>query len=87
MYQKIFFLLLILLLLRTTTERQLKFIQVISRHGVRYPSYPNDYDHSNITTIRNSYNELTIQGKSMHYLLGKQLYQKYWKLLFANTPY
>lgn len=31
--------------------------------------------------------ELTLQGKHMHYILGKIMYDKYWKLLFANTEY
>lgn len=69
------------------STKQLKFVQVISRHGSRYPTYPNNIDHSNISTIDKSFGELTPQGKSMHYLLGKALHQRYWKLLFENTEY
>lgn len=31
--------------------------------------------------------ELTSEGKSMHYLLGKKMYDVYWKRLFGGTPY
>lgn len=56
MNSKIFLLALISLLIQTVTLKQLKFIEVVSRHGVRYPSYPNAYDNSNITIIRNAKN-------------------------------
>lgn len=31
--------------------------------------------------------ELTAQGKHMHYLLGKIIYQQYWEQLFSGTEY
>jgi len=31
--------------------------------------------------------ELTTQGKSMHYLLGKKVYATYWKDLFGGTQF
>lgn len=34
--------------------RKLIFIECITRHGIRYPSFPNDYDYSNITDVSNA---------------------------------
>lgn len=31
--------------------------------------------------------ELTTEGKNMHYLLGKIIYETYWDQLFKGTPY
>jgi hypothetical protein len=52
--RKLMILPLFLQLILSAIARELKFIQVVSRHGARYPSYPNDYDFSNISTIHNS---------------------------------
>ena len=44
-------LLLFCLCIQGAISRQLIMIQCITRHGVRYPQFPNDYDHSNNTSI------------------------------------
>jgi hypothetical protein len=31
--------------------------------------------------------ELTLQGKHMHYILGKIIYDKYWKQIWGGTQY
>lgn len=67
-------------------SRQLIFTQVTSRHGVRYPGYELASDYSNITKIQNADGQLTVEGKAMHFYLGKEIYRKYWKALFAGTP-
>ena len=35
--------------LSTVSSKKLVFIECITRHGVRYPSFPNHYDFSNIS--------------------------------------
>jgi len=77
----------LLFLFTISLTKKLMFVQVTSRHGARYPSYPNQIDYSNITLIRGTRNELTTQGKLMHYKLGKLLFQKYWIKLFKDTPF
>jgi hypothetical protein len=67
--------------------RKLQFIEVVTRHGVRYPQYLNDYDFSNITLVDGALKELTQEGRQMHYLLGRLLYKKYWAAIFEDTKY
>jgi hypothetical protein len=65
---------LLALLLVTLSARQLIYVHEVFRHGARYPIYPNSKDFSNISLTDNAFGELTRQGKSQHYLLGKKLY-------------
>ena len=67
--------------------RKLIMIQCITRHGVRYPQYPNEHDFSNITIAHDALKELTAEGRRMHFLLGRKLYQKYWNALFQGSQY
>lgn len=67
-------------------EGKLIFVQEIFRHGARNPyqilGIGDEY-----AAAEHSLGELTTQGKSMHYLLGRKMYETYWKRLFAGTPY
>lgn len=47
----IVFIIFVLRFLGTVGASQLMFVEIISRHGVRYPAFPNDYDFSNISTL------------------------------------
>ena len=68
-------------------EPKLIYVQEVFRHGHRYPIYPKSYDGSDFVNTIRSAGELTKLGKSMHYILGQNLYQEYWNKLFANTPF
>lgn len=78
-------LLLLIFLIYSALSRKLIFVQNLFRHGARYPTYPSKDDFTNAPHIAKNKGELTPQGKNMHYLLGKALYKKYWKALFAGT--
>ena len=67
-----------------TPESKLIFVQEVFRHGARYPLGANDKDGSNISIIHNAIGELTRQGKSQHYLLGRKMYDTYWSQMFSN---
>ncbi len=60
----------------TVTQKKLIFVQELFRHGARYPIFPTK-----------SLGELTTEGKNMHYLLGKAMYNTYWNELFAGTEF
>jgi|JI6StandDraft_1071083.scaffolds.fasta_scaffold253415_1 hypothetical protein len=62
---------------------RLIFVQQVFRHGARYPIYPSQKDGSDFAIKQHSVGELTSQGKAMHYMLGKMLYQDYWGKLFG----
>lgn len=66
-----------------------KLIQVheIFRHGARYPLHSSPRDKSEYALQENELGELTLQGKHMQYVLGKIIYDRYWKALFEGTPY
>jgi hypothetical protein len=70
-----------------TQEPKLIYVQEVFRHGHRYPIYPFSFDGSEFVNGIRSLGELTKQGKSMHYILGQNLYKQYWNSLFANTPF
>jgi len=74
---------LILLCLQEALSRQLLMIECITRHGVRYPQFPNDHDHSN---SKFPLKELAPEGRQMHYLLGRLLHRTYWHHLFPEKP-
>lgn len=58
------------------------------RHGARYAYAEIKNDPiSEADALNHRLKELTEQGKHMHYQLGKDLYQKYWKALFQGTKY
>lgn len=65
---------------------KLIMVQELFRHGARYPIYPNKFDMSEYALADNSIGELTTQGKTMHYLLGKKM-KPYWEQLFENNPF
>jgi hypothetical protein len=69
------------------TNRTLIYVQQVFRHGHRYLIYPSKNDNSTYVNEIHSNGELTKQGKSMHYILGKELYKRYWSNLFANTKF
>ena len=62
---------LLLIFIISISTRKLIFIQNIFRHGARYPVFLNNDDYTNEPKIANNVGELTIQGKNMHYILGK----------------
>ena len=68
-------------------EPSLIYVQEVFRHGHREPLYSSSLDGSNYINNIRSAGELTKQGKSMHYILGQNLYKFYWNQLFADTPY
>lgn len=51
---KIYFIISLALILTQLCARHLLMIETITRHGVRYPQFPNAYDHSNITLLDNA---------------------------------
>lgn len=65
-------------------SRELLFVQTVSRHGARTPTFSNPYDLSDAALANAKPGELTAAGKYMHYLLGRTLYSKYWQLLFSD---
>ncbi len=69
------------------TNRTLIYVQQVFRHGHRYLIYPSKNDNTTYVNEIHSNGELTKQGKSMHYILGKELYKRYWSDLFANTKF
>lgn len=69
------------------TNRTLIYVQQVFRHGHRYLIYPSKNDNTTYVNEIHSNGELTKQGKSMHYILGKELYKRYWSNLFANTKF
>lgn len=80
---------LIALLLAASAQQappKLVYVQEIFRHGARYPEKILGIG-DEFAAKEKSMGELTSQGRSMHYLLGKQMYHRYWKQLFAGTPY
>lgn len=77
--------LLLIASLASAEEPKLIFVQQVFRHGARYPIYPNDKDGSKFAMEQNAVGELTSQGKAMHYMLGKMLYDEYWKKLFGEN--
>jgi hypothetical protein len=66
---------------------RLVYVQEVFRHGHREPLYSSKLDGSNFIEDIQSPGELTNQGKSMHYILGQNLYNYYWGQLFDNTVY
>ena len=66
---------------------RLVYVQEVFRHGHRYPLYGSAADGSSFIKDIRSAGELTKQGKSMHYILGQNLYATYWNSLFGGTPY
>jgi hypothetical protein len=66
---------------------KLIFVQEVFRHGHRYPLTGSTIDNSTFVTEIRSAGELTNLGKSMHYILGQNLYKTYWNQLFGSTPY
>lgn len=82
------FLLILAFLSASLTEAQsprLIFVQQVFRHGARYPIFPSSKDKSDFATEQHSVGELTSQGKAMHYMLGKLLFQDYWGRLFGSS--
>ncbi len=71
----------------TQVTKTLIYVQQVFRHGHRYLIYPSKNDNSTYVNQIHSNGELTKQGKSMHYILGQQLYKRYWQKLFGGTPY
>lgn len=80
-------LLLLLSLISLSCPQKLIFVQQVFRHGHRYPLYASKLDNSTFIEDIRSPGELTKQGKSMHYILGQNLYRNYWAQLFAGTPF
>jgi hypothetical protein len=68
-------------------NKKLIYVQQVFRHGHRYLIYPSKNDNSTYVNQIHSNGELTKQGKSMHYILGQELYKRYWQTLFGATPY
>lgn len=68
-------------------NKTLIYVQQVFRHGHRYLIYPSKNDNSTYVNQIHSNGELTKQGKSMHYILGQELYKRYWRTLFGDTPY
>lgn len=64
---------------------RLIFVQQVFRHGARYPIYPSPKDGSDFAIQQHAEGELTSQGKAMHYMLGKMLFQDYWGKLFGSN--
>lgn len=81
---KQFILLIVLVLGFAQAAEKLIMVQELFRHGARYPIYPNKIDGSEYALGENSVGELTTQGKSMHYLLGKAIYKMYWEKIFGQ---
>jgi hypothetical protein len=65
--------------------KKLVFIQELFRHGARYPISSVLKDSSGAN--KETYGELTTQGKHMQYLLGRIIYHRYWKQLFEGTEF
>jgi hypothetical protein len=61
----------------STLPKKLIFVQEIFRHGARYPIYEVEHDTSGSTEYLMG--ELTTQGKHMQYILGRIMYDQYWK--------
>ena len=51
---KIYLIISFTLLLIQLSARSLVMIETITRHGVRYPQFPNAHDHSNVTVLDNA---------------------------------
>lgn len=72
----------------TVAQKKLIFVQELFRHGARYPIFPTkDLDKTDYVINEHSLGELTTEGKNMHYLLGKAMYNTYWNELFAGTEF
>jgi hypothetical protein len=83
------FLLLFVVIIQITAARQegkLLMVQELFRHGSRFPGQVLGIG-DEYAGMEQSLGELTSQGKAMHYLLGKKLYEVYWDKLFADTPF
>ena len=77
----------IFIFVAVASAQKLLMIQETFRHGARYPIFPEAADGSDFAEKINSVGELTVEGKNMHYFLGKIIYRKYWSQLFQGTPY
>lgn len=60
-------------------------MQEVFRHGARYPEHVLGIGDEFIRE-QQLFGDLTNEGKSMHYRLGRKLYKQYWKKLFGGTP-
>lgn len=69
------------------SSRRIIQVHEIFRHGARYPLHSFSNDKSDYAERDNLLGELTLQGKHMQYILGKIMYDHYWKPLFQGTPY
>lgn len=83
----VFAAILALSLLEPASPQKLLLLQETFRHGARYPIYKHPEDGSDQVFRERSDGELTTEGKNMHYLLGKIIYEQYWDKLFGDTPY
>jgi hypothetical protein len=73
------------LLAAVVAGKELLMLQETFRHGARYPTYLETAAAFGFALTPDIRKELTSQGRSMHYLLGKLLYEKYWGDLFAGA--
>lgn len=68
-------------------DSKLVFVQVLARHGARYPKYDHHLKRRLIKLRRETAGVLTKQGKAMTYSLGKLIYDEYWAKLFGNLAH
>jgi hypothetical protein len=75
------------LLMVAVSGRGLVMLQETFRHGALYPTYLEEATAFGLTFTPDAPRELTSQGRSMHYILGRLIYEKYWDELFEGASH